>query len=139
MNDDCIFCNILNGDIPSYTVYEDESTYAFLDVNPLSRGHTLVIPKRHGEELTDLNRDTVEAVFRTAHKVAGMVKERLHPDGVNLLQNNGAAAGQEVGHVHVHVIPRYEEGRDGFNFSFDQGELADDEAEELVKELRADK
>lgn len=131
--DDCIFCQIVAGDIPSHTVYEDDETFAFLDVNPVSDGHTLVIPKTHEEHITGLSEDTSAALFRTVNKVAKAVENAVEPAGMNLLQNNGDAAGQEIGHVHVHIIPRYAE--DGFEFSFDSDELADDRAATLKEEL----
>lgn len=134
MSDDCIFCSIIEGDIPSHTVYEDEDTYAFLDVNPVSDGHLLVIPKQHAEQLTDLDPQTTEAVFRTVRNVAAAVEDGLQPDGVNLLQNNGEAAGQEVDHVHVHIIPRYAD--DGFDFTFDSSDLDEDEAEALLGRIQ---
>lgn len=130
MSDDCLFCQIVDGEVPSYTVYEDDETLAFLDVNPVSAGHTLVIPKRHAEHLTGMDERTTEAVFQTVNKVASAVETGLEPDGINLLQNNGKAAGQEIDHVHVHVIPRFE--GDGFQFAFDSKELEEDIAEDLV-------
>ncbi len=132
--DDCLFCQIIKGDIPSHTVYEDEYTYAFLDINPVSRGHTLVIPKTHAETLTEMDAETTEAVFRTVRQLSDRIDSALDPEGFNLLQNNGAAAGQEVEHVHVHIIPRYAD--DGFDFTFDQGSLDDDTAEYLVDALQ---
>lgn len=134
MTDDCIFCKIADGTFDSHTVYEDEQVRAFLDINPVSRGHTLVIPKTHAKTLTELDRNMTESVFRTVRNVAERIESELEPAGFNLLQNNGAAAGQEVGHVHVHIIPRYGAG-DGFNFSFNQDSLADADAEELLSRL----
>lgn len=134
MTDDCLFCQIVDGDIPSYTVYEDEDTLAFLDVNPVSRGHTLVIPKKHAEHVTGLDTATTSAVFETVQNVATAIEDTLGPDGINLLQNNGEAAGQEIDHVHVHIIPRYAD--DGFHFSFDSGDLPEADAEDLLDALQ---
>lgn len=133
--EDCLFCQIVAGDIPSYTVYEDDETYAFLDVNPVSAGHTLVIPKEHGETMTDLGEATVGRVFETVRTVAGTLDTALDSDGLNILQNNGDAAGQEIEHMHVHLIPRYVDG-DGFSFDFDQGDLDETAAEDLLDALQ---
>lgn len=133
MSDDCIFCNIADGTFHAYTIYEDDAVKAFLDINPVSPGHVLVIPKTHAETLTDLDGETAEAVFRVVRDMAETIEERLEPAGVNLLQNNGEAAGQEVNHVHVHVIPRYE--ADGFEFSFNQQSLREEDAEKLLHAL----
>lgn len=129
----CIFCKILAGDIPSYSLYEDEDTYVFLDINPVSNGHLLVIPKKHAETLTDLDEATAGAVFRTVRNVAEALENSLEPNGVNILQNNGAAAGQEVGHVHVHIIPRYAD--DGFEFSFTSRKLPEEQAKRLTRQI----
>ncbi len=132
--EECLFCRIVRGDLPSHMVYEDEYTYAFLDINPVSRGHTLVIPKNHAETLDEMTEEDAAAVFRTVRRLTETVENSLQPDGINLLQNNGKAAGQEVKHVHVHIIPRY--GQDGFEFTFNPGTLSDDEAAELRNTLQ---
>lgn len=103
---DCIFCRIVAGEIPAHKVYEDATTLAFLDINPATRGHTLVISKDHVADLFGLSADGVSAVARTAQTVARILHTVVQPDGINVLQNNGAAAGQAVFHYHVHVIPR---------------------------------
>lgn len=105
-NNDCIFCLIANGDIPSDTVYEDEYFRAILDLSPASKGHTLLLPKYHAEDLFALPDDVAARVMPTAKKIAKAVKEAMGADGVNILQNNGEAAGQTVKHFHVHIIPR---------------------------------
>lgn len=102
----CIFCAIVSGDAPSRQVYEDEHTLAFLDINPLTRGHTLVIPKRHSVDLHDIAADDLAAVARSAKAVAAILTDRLGSDGVNLLNACGAAAWQTVFHFHMHVLPR---------------------------------
>ncbi len=104
----CIFCAIAGGKIPSHKVYEDEHTLAFLDINPISDGHTLVIPKHHHENLLEVSEDDAMSVAKTVKKVANAVKKTFNADGVNVLQANGAAAGQSVLHYHVHVVPRKE-------------------------------
>lgn len=104
----CIFCKIVAGELPAYTVYEDEHTLAFLDIAPFAPGHLLVISKWHANYLTDLPDEQLRQLFSTVKKVAAKVMQNLPCDGFNLLQNNGACASQVVPHVHVHVIPRHE-------------------------------
>lgn len=134
MTDDCPFCSIVAGDLPSYTLAETEDAEAFLDINPVSPGHALVIPKQHAETLDAMDADGVAAVFRLVRDVAEAVTDAVDAQGYNLLQSNGAAAGQEVGHMHVHVIPRV--GEDGLEFSFDQDELGEGDATSLQDAVR---
>jgi histidine triad (HIT) family protein len=103
--DKCIFCRIVRGDLPSNKVYEDEHYIAFLDINPFSRGHTLVSPKEHGETIWDMKEDQIGGLFLTASKVSKAVVEATGAEGFRFVQNNGEAANQAVAHVHVHVIP----------------------------------
>jgi len=105
---DCVFCRIVAGEIPSHKVYEDDTTLAFLDISPATRGHTLVIPKRHADDLYSLLGEDVSAVARTTQVVAQMLRNVVQPDGLNMLQNNGPTAGQVVMHYHVHLMPRWE-------------------------------
>lgn len=102
-----IFAKILRGEVPSHTVYEDEATIAILDVMPQSDGHTLVIPKAPAENLFDLEPGMAQAVMRTGQRLALAVRRAFSPDGVTLMQFNGAEAGQTVFHFHLHVVPRY--------------------------------
>ncbi len=102
-----IFAKILRGEVPSQKVYEDDATIAILDVMPQSDGHTLVIPKAPAENLFELDAASLEAVIRTGQRMALAVRRAFHPDGVTLLQFNGAEAGQSVFHFHLHVVPRY--------------------------------
>ena len=104
---DCIFCKIVAGEIPSAIVEEDESTVSFMDINPATRGHALVIPRRHVVDLLEIEPDELAAVMLAAQRLAVRVSERLGADGVNLLNSCGSAAWQTVFHFHVHVIPRY--------------------------------
>lgn len=106
---DCIFCQIVAGEIPAQIVAEDERTVAFMDINPATRGHTLVIPKRHSTDLLDTEADDLQAVIMTAQGVARRALDRLDADGVNLLNSTRPAAWQTVFHFHVHVIPRYDD------------------------------
>jgi histidine triad (HIT) family protein len=104
---DCLFCKIVAGEIPSQRVDEDEHTVAFMDINPATRGHALVVPRRHSRDLTEVPAEDLEATLRAAQRLAGRMFERLDADGVNLLNCCGEAAWQTVFHFHVHVIPRY--------------------------------
>ena len=107
MKNDCIFCAIAAGEIPSFKVYEDDDVLAYLDINPFTRGHTLVIPKGHSAGLLDTDDAVLAAVVARVRKVAARLKEALPCDGFNILQNNGEAAGQTVKHLHFHIVPRY--------------------------------
>lgn len=106
--DDCIFCKIAAGDIPSNTVYEDERFRVILDLNPASKGHALILPKNHADDLFDLPEEDRAAVLSVAAKVAGAMKKVLSCSGINIVQNNGESAGQTVKHFHLHIIPRYD-------------------------------
>ena len=106
MKNNCVFCAIAAGEIPSFKVYEDELVVAYLDINPFSFGHTLVIPKAHTEGLLDTPDETLAAVIARVRKVAARIRAVLPCDGFNILQNNGEAAGQTVKHVHFHIVPR---------------------------------
>ncbi len=107
--DDCIFCKLANGEIPTNTVYEDDRFRAILDTGPATRGHTLILPKEHYDDLFSLPDETAAEAIKLGKRLAGIMKQKLSCDGVNLVQNNGAAAGQTVLHFHLHVIPRYED------------------------------
>ena len=107
----CIFCEIVAGRVPAEIVFEDEATLAFMDIAPIHRGHTLVIPKKHATDVFEISPDDAAAVMQTAQKVAHAAKAALHCDGVNLFQSNGTAAGQTVFHFHVHVLPRWKGDR----------------------------
>jgi histidine triad (HIT) family protein len=108
MADDCIFCKIVAGELPATKIDEDERTIAFMDINPWTRGHALVIPKAHAADLGEIGEDDLAAVAATAKRIALRQKEVLDAEGVNLLNAFGAAAWQTVFHFHVHVIPRYQ-------------------------------
>lgn len=102
---DCIFCKIVKGDIPSYTVYEDEIVKVFLDINPETIGHMLIIPKKHFECLDDIDMDTLTYINKISKKMHILLKEKLNIDGMSIVQNNGCA--QDVKHYHMHIKPRY--------------------------------
>lgn len=103
----CVFCAIVEGSAAAWPVYEDEDCLAFLDINPATPGHTLVVPKRHATDLLDLDEGAAQDVMRATHRVARLLDERLSPAGLNVVQATRAAAWQTVFHMHLHVIPRY--------------------------------
>lgn len=105
---ECLFCKIISGEVPSSKVYEDELVYAFLDIAPSSSGHTLIMPKKHIERFNDMSPDDVASLFKAVNKIAKAVEKGVSADGSNIGLNNGKVAGQEVPHVHIHLIPRYE-------------------------------
>ena len=107
MKNDCIFCAIAAGEIPSFKVYEDDEVLAYLDINPFTKGHTLVIPKQHRAGLLDAEDSLLATIMPKVKMVAAHIKSALPCDGFNILQNNGEAAGQTVRHIHFHIIPRY--------------------------------
>lgn len=107
--DNCIFCKIVNGEIPCSKVYEDENVLAFLDIQPKSAGHTLVIPKKHSENIFNIDEKNLIEVVKVVKMLSERIKERLNPTGIYTRQNNGEAVGQSVLHYHVHIIPNYDE------------------------------
>jgi len=131
--DDCIFCKIIKGEIPCHKVYEDDQVLAFLDISPVSKGHTLVIPKEHTDNLMTMSAEQINQVFQVAQKVAQKLDEALKPDGFNLGMNNKPAAGQVVFHAHVHVMPRSKD--DGLELWHQHYNYQENEVEELVKKL----
>ena len=130
MENNCIFCKIANGEIPAATVYEDEDFRAILDLGPASKGHTLILPKKHAANLFELPEETVAAAMVLAKKLATKMTDALHCDGFNILQNNGEAAGQTVMHFHVHLIPRYK--NDTVDVKWAQGTLTEDDKKEIL-------
>ena len=122
MKNNCVFCAIAAGEIPSFRVYEDELVLAYLDINPFTKGHTLVIPKAHSTGLLDTDEKTLAEVIARVKKVAAHLKAALPCDGFNILQNNGEAAGQTVMHLHFHIVPRY--GSEPISFESHPGDMA---------------
>ncbi len=106
--EDCIFCKIVAGDIPNHTVYEDNQTLSFLDVNPIAKGHTLVVPKVHAETVLDLNDELAKTVMPAVQKTMERIQSTLAPDGFNIGINHHEAGGQVVPHLHIHILPRWE-------------------------------
>ncbi len=103
----CAFCRVLSGDLPARVVHADTTTVAFLDAAPAARGHTLVVPRAHVVDLWDADAEVLADVARAAHRTAALLRDRLAPDGLTLRQNNGAASGQKVDHLHLHLVPRW--------------------------------
>ena len=132
---DCIFCRIIAGEIPSHKVYEDADTLAFLDIHPATRGHTLIIPKQHAADIFSITPQALAATARTSQVVARILQKVLQADGVKVMQNNGKAAGQDVFHYHVHLIPRWH--GDSAVGSWEPGETDHAALGALAAELRA--
>ena len=114
--EDCVFCKIIDGELPSMKIDEDASTLTFMDIHPLSSGHCLVVPKHHAATIFEADVRDLEAVMVTAKRVALAIQEALRPDGLNVLQANGAAAFQSVPHFHLHLIPRWTDDGKGFDW-----------------------
>ena len=133
MKNNCIFCALAAGEIPSFKVYEDDLVLAYLDINPCTEGHTLVIPKEHYTGLLDTPADVLKEVIARVQKVAAHLKTALPCDGFNILQNNGEAAGQTVPHVHFHITPRYKTGK-ALSFAGQPGDM--DALKALAERIR---
>lgn len=127
----CIFCKIAAGEIPSKTIYEDESFRVILDLGPATRGHALILPREHYKNIYELPEETAGEAMKLAKKMAAHMTDRLSCDGFNILQNNGETAGQSVFHFHMHLIPRYQ--NDGQVISGRPGNASQEELEEIRK------
>lgn len=136
MQDNCIFCKILEGEIPSFTVYEDELFKVIMDRFPAAPGHVLIIPKRHHENIFDMSANVATAIYPLARKMARVVKEAVGAEGINIVQNNGEAAGQAVFHFHLHVIPRHT--NDGVQINkTSNGDTTIEELEVVAQKIKA--
>jgi histidine triad (HIT) family protein len=131
MECNCIFCKIAHGEIPSATLYEDEDFRVILDLGPASRGHALILPKVHAADLFSLPDETAAKAMILAKRIAETLKEGLKADGINIVQNNGEAAGQTVFHFHMHLIPRYQD--DTVQLNWQPGTLTDEDKERILK------
>lgn len=131
--EDCIFCKIAAGEIPSKTIYEDEKFRVILDLGPATKGHALILPKDHADNLYELPVEVAESVLPVAKKVAAMMKKNLKCDGLNLVQNNGEIAGQTVMHFHMHMIPRYAD--DGQKIGWKPGKPSQEELEDICQQI----
>lgn len=134
-DDDCIFCKIANGDIPSATLYEDEEFRVILDLGPASKGHALILPKEHYPNLYELPDELAEKAILLAKKMAVKMTKALDCDGFNVVQNNGESAGQTVFHFHMHLIPRYKNDHAGFGWNV--GELSETDREDILAKVKA--
>ncbi len=132
-DENCIFCKIANGEIPSRTLYEDEDFRVILDLGPATRGHALILPKEHAANLFELPEETAGKAMILAKKMAARMKEKLNCDGFNVIQNNGEVAGQTVFHFHMHLIPRYE--NDGQPIQMKSGEAAAEELDAVKAQI----
>ena len=120
---DCIFCKIVAGEIPSFKLFEDEATLAFMDINPANEGHALVIPKEHAPDLYAVSDEALARTSVTAKRVAAALARTLNPDGLNIVQCNGAAAAQSVMHFHMHVLPRVKDDGLAMNWGLKLGDI----------------
>ncbi|MHA2394313.1 MAG: HIT family protein [Promethearchaeota archaeon] len=131
---DCIFCKIVEGKIPSKIVFEDDHNLAFLDISPISKGHTIVIPKNHYSTLEDIPDRELKDVFQVVRKIAKVIYQKLQIDGYNILQNNFAAAGQVIKHFHIHIIPRiFDDNR--FKVKIPRNQASDEELNDVLSSL----
>ncbi|HIR92084.1 MAG TPA: HIT family protein [Candidatus Egerieimonas intestinavium] len=128
---DCIFCKIAGGEIPAATLYEDQDFRVILDLGPASRGHALILPKEHYANLYEMPEELLGKAASLAKRMGEAMKKALKCDGLNLVQNNGAAAGQTVFHFHIHLIPRYDNDKVGLGWK--PGTLTDQDRDELVR------
>ena len=132
-DNNCIFCKIANGEIPTRTVYENEQFRVILDNGPATEGHALVLPKDHYADLFEIPQETAAEAIKTAQTVARLLKDKLHADGLNIVQNNGETAGQTVHHFHIHVIPRYK--NDGQKILWRPNEPTAEELDKVLEKI----
>lgn len=134
-DENCIFCRIANGEVPSATVYEDELFRVILDMGPASKGHALILPKEHFKDVCDLDEVYASKVLQLGGKIGAAMKKTLGCTGFNLVQNNGESAGQTVFHFHMHVIPRYEHGE--LMVAWNPGHAEPEELREIAEQIKA--
>ncbi|WP_049998074.1 HIT family protein [Halococcus sediminicola] len=137
-NDDCPFCGIVAGEIPGRIVFENDDVTAFLDANPLAPGHTLVVPNDHHERLDDLSEELAREVFAALHRLTPAVEAAADADGANVAFNDGPAAGQEVPHLHGHIIPRFDDdgGAPIHAVAGDRPDLTEDDLDAIAEDVR---
>ena len=131
VKEDCIFCKIANGEIPSTTIYENDEFRVFFDISPASKGHCLIVPKNHYSDIFEIDPEVAGRLFSLAANVAKSLKKELNCEGMNIVQNNGTIAGQTVFHFHLHLIPRY--SGDTVKIGWEPGEADVEELQELAK------
>ena len=134
---DCIFCKIAKGEVPSKKVYEDDDIIAFLDINPANKGHTLVASKNHYENIFSVDEEILKKMISVVKVIAEKIKNSLECDGINIMQNNGKHAGQLVNHIHFHIIPRFPGDR--VLITYQRMQLTEEEFNEIQKDLSEDK
>ncbi|HCZ5819402.1 TPA: HIT family protein [Staphylococcus aureus] len=134
-----IFGKILTGEIPSFKVYEDDYVYAFLDISQVTKGHTLLIPKKASANIFETDEETMKHIGAALPKIANAIKRAFNPDGLNIIQNNGEFADQSVFHIHFHLIPRYENDIDGFGYKWETHEdiLNNDAKQQIAEQIQA--
>lgn len=133
--ENCIFCKLANGDIPTNTIYEDEMFRVILDASPATKGHALILPKEHFANIYELDEEHASKVFVLAKKMAAKMTEVLGCDGFNIVQNNGEVAGQTVFHFHMHLIPRYKDAENANILEWDHQTFTEEEMKEIVSVL----
>ena len=132
--DDCIFCKLANGDIPTNTLYEDDCVRVIFGAEPAAEGHVLILPKEHFDNIYELDDDTAGHVFKVAKKIATAMNKTLDMDGLNVVQNNGEAAGQTVFHFHMHIIPRHND--DTVNVGWEKHKVSSERIKDITDEVR---
>jgi histidine triad (HIT) family protein len=135
--EDCLFCKIIKGEIPSKKIYDDEYCTAFLDINPANPGHTLVVPKQHSQTIYEIDERVLSRTIIAVKKIAQNLKDKMNADGINVIQNNGREAGQIVYHFHFHVIPRFK--NDNVIITYPKADVEEKDFEEIQKKLKEDK
>ena len=135
-DNNCIFCKLANGDIPTNSIFEDENFKVILDADPATKGHALILPKNHFANLLEADDDVLEKALPIAKRIANRMKEQLGCVGVNIVQNNGEAAGQTVQHLQIHVIPRYEDDPDKTICGWSHQSFSEEETKKVVDLLR---
>lgn len=134
-----VFSKILSGEIPSFKVYEDEFVYAFLDISQVTKGHTLLIPKKASPNIFETDEETMANIGAALPKVANAIKKAFNPDGLNIIQNNGEFADQSVFHIHFHFLPRYENDIDGFGYHWEthENEINYEQKQAIANQIKA--
>jgi len=131
---ECIFCKIINGEIPCYKIYEDDNILAFLDISPVNKGHALVIPKKHYETILEISEDDLCRTLLVVKKLSGAIMTAMNANGLNISINNYKAAGQLVPHLHVHIIPRF--SKDGLKFDWPAKKIKEREFKEIADKIK---
>ena len=135
-DDNCIFCKLANGDIPTNSIYEDDDFKVILDASPATKGHALILPKQHYANIFEIEDETLAKAAKLAKKIMTHEKEILGCDGYNLVQNNGEAAGQTVFHFHMHLIPRYSDNNESKMINWKPNEFSDEEMKDICDKMK---